>query len=119
MADMMTMTDEVNMVAETGSRSSGHFFRFLLNCSDNLIIKVYFSCPPCIPAIASGHAIFNFINEREALADKVLSEITTEEIMNKLGGLPPQRSFYAWMAVEALKSALMGRSPHSIKMEVR
>jgi hypothetical protein len=32
--------------------------------------------------------------------------ITVEQVITALGGLPPQRSFYAWMAVQALQTAL-------------
>lgn len=85
-----------------GSAERGHYFRLQLELDSGGIVRdLAFYCPRCVPAIACGGYLYERLVRRSA--DQ---ELTVEQLVNDLGGLPPQRCFYAWMAVEAFRQAL-------------
>ena len=95
--------EESDREAISGSRREGIFFGVQLKLSEGQIQKLGFLCPRCIAAIACG----GYLNER--LLGKPLSaasDITVEEVLRGLGGLPSTHSYYAWMAVKALGECL-------------
>ncbi len=85
-----------------GSAERGHYFQLqLVLDAEGIVRDLSFSCPRCVPAIACGGYLYERLVRRRA--DQLL---TVEQLVNDLGGLPPQRCFYAWMAVEAVRQAL-------------
>ena len=85
-----------------GSVERGHFFQLQLIVDPNGVVReLAFYCPRCVPAIACG----GYLNER-LVGRRADQELTVEQVVRDLGGLPPQRCFYAWMAVEAVRQAL-------------
>ena len=85
-----------------GCQEHGHYFQLQLQLDDHgQVQNLAFYCPRCVPAIACGA----YLHQRlvGGAADQPL---TVEQLIEALGGLPPQRCFYAWMAVEALRLAL-------------
>ncbi|MBX3170112.1 MAG: iron-sulfur cluster assembly scaffold protein [Candidatus Eremiobacteraeota bacterium] len=88
--------------SRVGSAEQGHYFQLQLEIDAHGIVKALaFSCPRCVPAIACGGYLYERLVGRRA--DQ---ELTVEQIVRDLGGLPPQRCFYAWMAVKAVCLAL-------------
>lgn len=89
-----------------GAAESGHYFQLQLELDEAGIVRnIAFYCPRCVPAIACG----GYLQERLA-GRRADQELTVEQVVRDLGGLPPQRCFYAWMAVEAVREALKGRT---------
>lgn len=85
-----------------GSAEQGHYFQLHLILDEHKIVReLAFFCPRCVPAIACG----GYLQER-LVGRRVDQELTVEQVVRDLGGLPPQRCFYAWMAVEAVRQAL-------------
>lgn len=86
-----------------GSAEQGHYFQLQLEIDEGgLVRELAFYCPRCVPAIACG----GYLHER-LLGRRADQELTVEQVVHDLGGLPPQRCFYAWMAVEAVRQALL------------
>lgn len=87
-----------------GDPELGHFFQVQLELdSDGLIQALAFYCPRCLPAIACGAYLHEFLlHQPVSRAD----ELSAQRVLLALGGLPVQRSFYAWLAVEAVRAAL-------------
>lgn len=85
-----------------GNAEQGHYFQLQLVIDDSGIVRdLAFYCPRCVPAIACG----GYLHER-LVGRRADQELTVEQVVRDLGGLPPQRCFYAWMAVEAVRQAL-------------
>ena len=85
-----------------GSAEHGHYFQLQLTIDSlGIIRELAFYCPRCVPAIACG----GYLQER-LVGRSAGQELTVEQVVRDLGGLPPQRCFYAWMAVEAVRQAL-------------
>lgn len=85
-----------------GKVEDGHYFHLQLQLdAEGVVQDLAFSCPHCLPAIACGGYLYERLVGRRA--DQ---ELTLEQVLGDLGGLPPQRSFYAWMAVKAVTLAL-------------
>ena len=83
-----------------GKREHGHYFQLQLETGvEGVVTNLAFDCPRCLPAIACG----GYLYER-LVGGRADQELTVEQVIRDLGGLPPQRSFYAWMAVEALRT---------------
>ncbi|MBX3172489.1 MAG: iron-sulfur cluster assembly scaffold protein [Candidatus Eremiobacteraeota bacterium] len=83
-----------------GKREHGHFFQLQLETDANgVVTNLAFDCPRCVPAIACGGYLYLRLVRRGS--DQT---ITVEQVVDALGGLPPQRCFYAWMAVEAFNT---------------
>lgn len=88
--------------SEVGSREHGHFFHLQLQLDAHRMVRALaYYCPRCVPAIACGA----YLHER-LVGQPADSPLTMEQLLRDLGGLPPQRSFYAWMAIEAVRQAL-------------
>ena len=87
-----------------GSEEEGHYFRLQLQLDAQGIVQdLAYYCPRCLPAVACGGYLYQRLVGRPSLPC-----VSLEELLTELGGLPPQRSFYAWMAVQALEQALKG-----------
>ena len=85
-----------------GKVEYGHYFQLQLQLdAEGVVQGLAFRCPRCVPAIACGGYLYERLVGRRADQD-----LTTEQVIRDLGGLPPQRCFYAWMAVEAVRLAL-------------
>ena len=88
-----------------GSAERGHYFQLQLVLDEHDIVReLAFHCPRCVPAIACG----GYLHER-LVGRRADQSLTVEQVVRDLGGLPPQRCFYAWMAVEAVRQALIQR----------
>jgi nitrogen fixation NifU-like protein len=90
---------------QAGAKELGHHFQVQLKIKDHLIEDLTFYCPRCLPAIACGGYLYQTLIDQPV---ERAASLTSQEILEALGGLPISRSFYAWMAVEAIQQALGG-----------
>lgn len=89
--------------SSVGKAEHGHFFQLQLQLdAEGIVQDLAFYCPRCVPAIACG----GYLHER-LVGRRADQPLTVEQVIRELGGLPPQRSFYAWMAIEAVRLALI------------
>jgi NifU-like protein involved in Fe-S cluster formation len=85
--------------SEVGQVENGQYFRLQIQLdAAGIVNDLAFDCPRCVPAIACG----GYLYER-LVGQRVDQEISLEQVLGALGGLPIQRSFCAWMAVQAFK----------------
>ena len=85
-----------------GKVGHGHYFQLQLQLdAEGVVQDLAFCCPRCLPAIACG----GYLYER-LVGHRADQELTLEQVIRDLGGLPLQRSFYAWMVVKAVTLAL-------------
>ena len=86
-----------------GSLETGRYVQFYLRLEGERITAARFKAYGCVPAIAAGSVLAHWA---EGLTVDEARGITTEQLLERLGGLPPQRRFCAALAVEALRNAL-------------
>ncbi len=83
-----------------GKREHGHFFQLqLVIDAGGVVTDLAFYCPRCLPAIACGGYLY-----LRLVGGRLDEELTVEQVLEDLGGLPAQRCFYAWMVVEAIRT---------------
>lgn len=86
-----------------GDYQNGHYFTIELKIVDDLVEDLGYVCPRCLPAIACGSWL-----EEKLLGNHLMgTSLNLEDLIQDLDGLPPQRCFYAWMAIEAVRRALL------------
>ena len=88
-----------------GSVETGRFIQFSLRVESDRIAAARFKTYGCVPVIAAGSLLAHWA---EGLTVDEARAITPEQLLERLGGLPPQRRFCAVLAVEALRNALAG-----------
>ncbi len=86
-----------------GSPESGVYMRMQIQVEDGAVIASRASTFGCVPAIAAGSMIGDWVRGR-TLDDARTLEVPT--LINLLGGLPPDRHFVAGLAMDALRAAL-------------
>lgn len=101
-ADRFGLLEAPTHESMVGSAERGHYFQLqLVIDAGGIVRELGFYCPRCVPAIACG----GYLHER-LVGHSADQELTVEQIVRDLGGLPPQRCFYAWMAFDALRQAV-------------
>lgn len=86
-----------------GSREAGRFLQLSIRLEGNVIQAARFRTYGCVPAIASGSCLAEWV---EGLTVDEARSITPLQLVERLGGLPPKRTFCTVLAVEALRNAL-------------
>ncbi|MPN57121.1 Iron-sulfur cluster assembly scaffold protein IscU [bioreactor metagenome] len=92
-----------NAVGEMESASCGDTTIIYLDIEDNIIKDIHFKTYGCAAAIASSSML------TEMVKGKTLEEaeaITTDSIVQELGGLPPAKIHCSVLAGDALKRAI-------------
>ena len=90
-------------VGEVGNISCGDIMKIFLNIKENIVIDAKFQTFGCAAAIASSAVA------TELLKGKTIDEalkITNKEVVERLGGLPPQKLHCSVLAEEAIKAAI-------------
>lgn len=90
---------------DAGSPEQGHYFQVELQIEDGIIRKLAFYCPRCLVAVACGAVLEEAVLEQPMAQ---AAQLNAEHFLRALGGLPPQRSFYPWLVLQALDQALKG-----------
>jgi nitrogen fixation NifU-like protein len=95
--------DDPSAVGNVGNPACGDMMRLYLKIKDGVIVDAKFKTFGCGAAIASSSML------TEMLKGKTLEEamnISNEEVVNALGGLPQAKIHCSVMAEEALKEAM-------------
>lgn len=95
--------DGAQYVGAVGVPGNGPYLVLYLDIEDNRIVRAMFTCHGCGPTIASGSKL------TELILGKTVGEchaLTAEQIIEGLGGLPPDKLHTAGFAVGALQQAL-------------
>lgn len=87
----------------SGSVEQGRFFQFTLRLEADTIKAARFRTYGCVPAIAAGSWLAEWLEGRTV--DEARS-LTSQQLVESLGGLPPHRLFSAALAIQALRNAL-------------
>lgn len=94
---------DANAVGKAGNPICGDVMEIYIKVKDNKIIDISFQTLGCAVAIAMSSML------TEMVKGKTLEEakkITSKEIVEKLGGVPPKKFHCSILAKEALKKAI-------------
>jgi len=94
---------DANGVASVGNAACGDIMKIYLKIEDNVIQDVSFQTFGCAAAIASSSVSTRLIKGKtveEAL------KLTNKQVVEELGGLPPQKLHCSVLAEEAIREAI-------------
>ncbi|NLO90262.1 MAG: Fe-S cluster assembly scaffold protein NifU [Clostridia bacterium] len=95
--------EDADAVADVGNLSCGDTTRIYIKVKDDVIEDIKFKTFGCGAAIASSSIATEMVKGKTL--DEAL-KITTEEIVDALGGLPPAKVHCSVMAADAIKKAI-------------
>jgi nitrogen fixation NifU-like protein len=90
-------------VGEVGAAAFGDVMRLSLKIKDNRIVDAKFQTFGCGTAIAASSATTELLKGRTV--DDAL-KFTNQEVIEALGGMPPEKLHCSTLAEEAVKAAL-------------
>lgn len=86
-----------------GSMEEGRFVQITVRLEEGRIAAARFKTYGCVPAIAAGDCLAEWV---EGMTMDEARTLTPQDLIARLGGLPPQRQFCAALAIQALRNAL-------------
>ena len=95
--------DDANAVGTVGNATCGDIMKIYMKIEDNIIKDVSFQTFGCTAAIATSSIATSMIKGKTV--DEAL-KLTNAEVVEKLGGLPPQKLHCSVLAEEAIKAAI-------------
>lgn len=95
--------DDANAVGIVGNATCGDIMKIYMKIEDNIIKDVSFQTFGCTAAIATSSIATSMIKGKTV--DEAL-KLTNAEVVEKLGGLPPQKLHCSVLAEEAIKAAV-------------
>ena len=95
--------DDANAVGTVGNATCGDIMKIYMKIEDNIIKDVSFQTFGCTAAIATSSISTSMIKGKTV--DEAL-KLTNAEVVEKLGGLPPQKLHCSVLAEEAIKAAV-------------
>ena len=95
--------EDANAVGTVGNATCGDIMKIYMKIEDNIIKDVSFQTFGCTAAIATSSIATSMIKGKTV--DEAL-KLTNAEVVEKLGGLPPQKLHCSVLAEEALKAAV-------------
>lgn len=96
--------EDANAVGEVGNAKCGDIMKMYLKINDdNIIEDVKFKTYGCGAAIATSSVATEMIKGKSV--DEAL-RLTNQEVVDSLGGLPPQKIHCSVLAEEAIKKAI-------------
>lgn len=95
---------EANAVGQVGNATCGDIMKIFMKISDDGIIEdVRFQTFGCAAAIATSSVATSMIKGKTV--DEAL-KVTNAQVVEELGGLPPQKLHCSVLAEEAIKAAV-------------
>ena len=94
----------------SGPTNRGYFMRIQVCLEDQHVVEARFATFGCVPAIAAGSLITDWVRGRTIDEARVF---TAPRLAKALGGLPESRRFCADLAVDALHAALADATSRS------
>ena len=95
--------EDANAVGTVGNATCGDIMKIYMKIEDNIIKDVSFQTFGCTAAIATSSIATSMIKGKTV--DEAL-KLTNAEVVDKLGGLPPQKLQCSVLAEEAIKAAV-------------
>lgn len=95
--------EDPSAVGNVGNPACGDMMRLYLKIKDGVIVDAKFKTFGCGAAIASSSMLTEMLKGKTL---KEAMEISNEEVVNALGGLPQAKIHCSVMAEEALKAAM-------------
>ncbi len=95
--------EDANAVGTVGIATCGDIMKIYMKIEDNIIKDVSFQTFGCTAAIATSSIATSMIKGKTV--DEAL-KLTNAEVVEKLGGLPPQKLHCSVLAEEAIKAAV-------------
>lgn len=95
--------EDANAVGTVGNATCGDIMKIYMKIEDNIIKDVSFQTFGCTAAIATSSIATSMIKGKSV--DEAL-KLTNAEVVEKLGGLPPQKLHCSVLAEEAIKAAV-------------
>lgn len=95
--------EDANAVGTVGNATCGDIMKIYMKIEDNIIKDVSFQTFGCTAAIATSSIATSMIKGKTV--DEALN-LTNAEVVEKLGGLPPQKLHCSVLAEEAIKAAV-------------
>ena len=94
---------DANAVGTVGNSVCGDIMKIYMKIENNVIEDVSFQTFGCAAAIATSSVATTMIKGKTV--DEAL-KLTNAEVVDKLGGLPPQKLHCSVLAEEAIKAAI-------------
>ena len=94
---------DANAVGTVGNAVCGDIMKIYMKIENNVIEDVSFQTFGCAAAIATSSVATTMIKGKTV--DEAL-KLTNAEVVDKLGGLPPQKLHFSVLAEEAIKAAI-------------
>lgn len=95
--------EKPDAVAQVENPICGDVLKLTVKVSEGKLERVRFQAKGCVPAMACGSAITELATGKTPNA---ASEISSEELVALLGGLPPASTHASQLAIDALKAIL-------------
>ena len=95
---------DADAIGEVGAAACGDIMKITLKIKDGTIEDARFKTFGCGSAIAASSMATELIKGRSV--DDVEKNFTNQEVVDKLGGLPPVKIHCSVLAEEAIKAAL-------------
>ena len=92
-----------DVTVQVQNPACGDILKLTLKIADGRISKIGFRAKGCVPAIACGSALTELVKGR-SLAET--SNLSREELVQRVGGLPEASSHASYLAMDALAAAL-------------
>ena len=99
--------DSPDASAELQNPACGDVLRLTIKIDTSVIADIRFRAKGCVPAMACGSALTELVRGRSL--DEA-GQITPEELVRTLGGLPEASSHAAHLAIDTLR-AVLGKRP--------
>lgn len=90
-------------MGEAGNPHTGNYLKMWIKTQKNRIRRITFKAYGCAPALAAGSAVTELAKGKTT---EEAGKLTDRDVLNELGGLPPERAFCAKLAIETLRNAL-------------
>lgn len=94
---------DANAVGQVGNPVCGDIMKMYLKIENNVVVDAKFKTFGCCAAIATSSISTELIKGRTI--EQAL-QLTNKEVVDELGGLPPQKLHCSVLAEEAIKKAL-------------
>ena len=92
-----------DVTVQVENPACGDILKLTLKIADGRISEIGFRAKGCVPAIACGSALTELVKGR-SLAET--SNLSREELVQRVGGLPEASSHASYLAMDALAAAL-------------
>ena len=94
---------DADSIGEAGDPRTTNYLKMWIKVNGSHIKKITFKAYGCVPALAAGSATTE-LADGKSINDAL--KLTPQDVLQALGGLPPDRKFCAKMAIDTLRDAI-------------